>query len=232
MTASDLKPPSFITTAKELLTPFEFARLIAATPALTRQARGNGEPVMVLPGLGTSDISTLIMRKYLAWLGYDVRGWGLGRNTGDVGNLLPQVTEQIRSHYAPTNTKVSIIGWSLGGVLAREIARDSPELIQQIITLGSPAVGGPKYTSFARLYTARGANLDSIEARIEERERRPISVPITAVYSKQDGIVGWQASIDRLNLQAEHIEVKATHLGLGVSPEVFKVLAKKLAQTF
>jgi pimeloyl-ACP methyl ester carboxylesterase len=230
MTTTDLKPPSFITTAKELLTPLELARLIAATPALTNYARGHGEPVMVLPGLGSSDVSTLIMRKYLAWLGYEVRGWNLGRNTGNVAELLPQVTEQIRRHYAQANAKVTIIGWSLGGVLAREIARDTPELIEQIITLGSPAVGGPKYTSFAKLYTARGVDLDSIEARIAERERRPISVPITSIYSKQDGIVAWQASIDKLNPQAEHVEVNATHLGLGISPEVFKVLAKKLAQ--
>jgi pimeloyl-ACP methyl ester carboxylesterase len=185
---------------------------------------------MVLPGLSASDISTLIMRKYLVWLGYDVRGWNLGRNTGNVSDLLPQVTEQIRKHHALTNTKVNIIGWSLGGVLAREVARDSPALVQQIITLGSPAVGGPKYTSFGKIYAARGINLDTIEARIAERESRPISVPITSIYSKQDGIVAWQASIDKLNLQAEHVEVKATHLGLGISPEVFKVLAKRLAR--
>ncbi|MFT6032292.1 MAG: hypothetical protein ACI854_000821 [Arenicella sp.] len=231
MTANDLKPPSFITTAKELLTPLELARLVAATATLTKQPRGNGEPVMVLPGLGTSDVSTLIMRKYLSWLGYDVRGWNLGRNNGNVGDLLPQVTEQINRHYARTNARTNLIGWSLGGVLAREIARDKPKLIRQIITLGSPVVGGPKYTTFGRLYKSRGANLDAIEARIAARESRPIRVPITAIYSKRDGIVGWQASIDKLNPQTEHIEVKATHLGLGISPDVFKVLAKKLAST-
>lgn len=91
-------------------------------------------------------------------------------------------------------------------------------------------MGGPKYTSFGKSYAAQGINLDSIEARIAEREKRPISVPITSVYSKRDGIVAWQASIDKLNPQAEHVEVNATHLGLGISPEVFKVLAKKLAQ--
>lgn len=230
MTVSDLKPPSFITTAKELLTPLELARLVAATPTLIQQARGKAEPVMVLPGLGASDASTLIMRKYLSWLGYDVHGWNLGRNTGNVSELLPKVSEQISRHYARTNTKISLIGWSLGGVLAREIARDHPSLIQQIITLGSPVVGGPKYTSFGRLYESRGANLDDIEIRIAERERRPISVPITSIYSKRDGIVGWQASIDKLNPHAEHIEVKATHLGLGISPDVFKILATKLAE--
>jgi hypothetical protein len=230
MTATDLKPPSFITTAKELLTPFELARLVAATPVLMQQARGNGEPVMVLPGLAASDVSTLVMRKYLAWLGYDVHGWNLGRNTGYVSDLLPKVSDQIGRHYARTNTKISLIGWSLGGVLSREMARDQPALIRQIITLGSPVVGGPKYTSFGRLYESRGANLDDIEARIAAREKQPISVPITSIYSKRDGIVGWQASIDKHNLQADHIEVKATHLGLGISPEVFKVLARKLAQ--
>ena len=227
---AQLKAPSFLTLAGEGLTPLELTRLVAAWPALARQQRGSGEPVIVLPGLATSNASTVLMRNYLSWLGYSVHGWTLGRNGGNVRELLPPVVEQIKQLKAQSGLKVSVIGWSLGGVIAREAARQSPENVRQVVTMGSPVVGGPKYTSFGGIYAARGADLDAIEETIATRESRPISVPITAIYSKRDGIVGWQASIDNHNSQVDHREVKATHLGLGISPDVFKILAEKLAQ--
>ena len=229
MTNTDIKAPSFLLAAGESLTPLEFARLMAAVPALIRQPRGQGEPIIVLPGFGASNVSTAILRKYLSWLGYEVQGWSVGRNTGNVSEMLPLVAEQVAQTFRESKQTVSLIGWSLGGVVARELARDLPEMIAQIITMGSPVVGGPKYTSFRNFYAKQGMNLDALEARIAEREKRPITVPITSIYSKRDGVVSWQASIDKLNAQADHIEVKATHLGLGISPDVFKVLAKTLA---
>ena len=229
MSTLEIKAPSFLDTAGEVLTPLEFARLMAAAPSLVRQQRGAGEPVIVLPGLGASNISTAVMRSYLSWLGYNVQGWNLGRNNGNVGAMVPLVADQIRQTHRQTASKVNVIGWSLGGVIAREVARDYPIAVSQIITMGSPLVGGPKYTTFGRFYEDNGADLDAIEARIAERERRPITVPVTSIYSKRDGIVGWQASIDKTNAQAEHFEVGATHLGLGISPDVFKILARKLA---
>jgi hypothetical protein len=185
--------------------------------------------VLVLPGLGASNSSTALLRNYLTWLGYNVQGWTLGRNRGNVAEMLPWVVDQLRVLHARTGSKVHAIGWSLGGILAREAAREYPETVHQVVTLGSPVVGGPKYTSMGALYTRNGGNLDDIEAAIAARESTPISVPVTSIYSKRDGIVGWQASIDRHSSDIEHIEVRATHLGLGISPEVFKILARKLA---
>lgn len=227
----ELKAPSFLTTAGEALTPLEFTRLASASIGLARQQRGSGEPVIVLPGLGASNVSTTIMRGYLSWLGYDVQGWNLGRNSGNVGELLPPVIDQVAELHAQSGAKVNIIGWSLGGVVAREVARDFPDTVQQVITMGTPIVGGPRYTSFGGVYEQRGIDVAAIEARIAERAKTPISVPMTSIYSKRDGIVGWQASIDRHNAQVEHLEVSATHLGLGISPDVFKILAQKLAAT-
>ena len=227
---TELKAPSFMTIAGEALTPFEFTRLIAASPSLVREARSNGEPVIVLPGLGASNASTTLLRGYLSWLGYDVQGWTLGRNRGNVAEMLPQVADQVRSLHTQTRSKVNLVGWSLGGVFAREVARDHPDAVRQVITMGSPLVGGPKYTSMAAMHERRGDNLDEIEARIAARESTPISVPVTSIYSKRDGIVGWQASIDRHTPQVDHIEVRATHLGLGISPDVFRILARKLAR--
>ncbi len=225
----ELKTPSFLAAARESLSGLEFVRLAMAWPELSAQTRGHGEPVLVLPGYGASDASTFPLRRYLAWLGYDPRGWGLGRNTGNVREMLPQVADQVRQLKEQAGNPVDIIGWSLGGVIAREVARDYPDTVRQVVTLGSPVVGGAKYTSFGRLFARRGADLDEMEAKIAARETRPITVPVTSIYSKRDGIVGWQAAIDRHNAQVEHIEVRATHLGLGLSPEVFMIIARKLA---
>jgi pimeloyl-ACP methyl ester carboxylesterase len=226
----ELKAPSLWAAAGESLTPFELARLVAASPFLALQAKGNGEPVMVLPGLGASNRSTGLLRAYLSWLGYTVRGWEQGRNHGGVQALLPEVAAEVRKFHLDCGGKVNIVGWSLGGVLAREIARDHPDLVGQVVTMGSPVVGGPKYTSMGALYARRGIDLDEIEATIAARESNPIRVPVTSIYSKRDGIVGWQASIDKHTVGAENIEVSATHLGLGICPEVFKIVARKLAE--
>ena len=114
-------------------------------------------------------------------------------------------------------------------MIAREVARDFPETVRQVVTMGSPIVGGAKYTSLGRHFERQGADLDAMEAAIAARESRPIKVPVTSIYSKRDGIVGWQASIDRYNAQVEHIEVRTTHLGLGISPDVFRIVARKLS---
>lgn len=229
MSALKISAPSFLEVAKELLTPLEFAHLAVSLPSLSQQPRGNGEIVLVLPGLGAGDISTLVLRNYLNWLGYSSFGWELGRNTGNLRQLLPQVSAIVSERYSQHNQPIAIIGWSLGGVIARELARALPAQVSQVITMGSPVIGGPKYTTFGRFYRGTKAELESIEAKVAEREQRPITVPLTSIYSKHDGVVGWQASIDTVNRQAEHIEVKATHLGLGISPIVFKILARKLS---
>ena len=225
----ELEAPSFLATARESLSAVEFARLAVAFPVLALQARGNGEAVLVLPGYGASDASTAPLRSYLSWLGYSTYGWGLGRNTGNVREVLPQVAAQVRQLREQSGSSVHIVGWSLGGVIAREVARDYPDSVRQVVTMGSPIVGGAKYTRLGRLFERQGADLDKMEAAIAARESRPIKVPLTSIYSKRDGIVGWQASIDRYNAQVEHIEVRATHLGLGISPDVFKIIARKLA---
>jgi esterase/lipase len=226
----NLESPSLLAIAREGLSGLELARLLAASPALASQSRGNGEPVIVLPGFGASNTSTMPLRSYLSWLGYEVHGWALGRNRGNVRQTLPQVVDQVWQVCEQHGSPVNIVGWSLGGVIAREVARDHPTRVRQVITMGSPVVGGAKYTSLRRLFENKGIDLDAMEATIAARESRPISVPVTSIYSKNDGVVGWQASIDRHNAQVDHIEVRTTHLGLGISPDVFKIIARKLAE--
>lgn len=224
-----LNPPTLGAVAGEVLTPLEFSRLFASLPRLAIQPRGDGDPVIVLPGLGASNVSTALLRRYLSLLGYDVHGWEIGRNEGNVWESLPPVTKQVEQLYARRGRKVHLVGWSLGGVIAREVARDNPGPVRQVITMGSPLVGGPKYTSLRRLREMQGEDVEAIAATVAARESNPISVPVTSIYSKRDGIVGWQASIDRHSPEADHFEVSATHFGLGISPQVFRILARKLA---
>jgi pimeloyl-ACP methyl ester carboxylesterase len=162
-------------------------------------------------------------------LGYRVRGWKLGRNSGNVPELLPRVLKRLISFSHKTQQTVRLIGWSLGGYLARELARERPDLVHHVITLGTPVVGGPKYTVVARHYRHRGIDLDAIEAEIESRNQICLRKPVTAIFTRGDAIVAWQACIDRNGSNVEHIEVKTTHFGLGFSPEVFKIIAQRLA---
>ncbi|MEM1155027.1 MAG: alpha/beta fold hydrolase, partial [Pseudomonadota bacterium] len=137
---------------------------------------------------------------------------------------------QIQALQQQSGDKIHLIGWSLGGIVAREAARDNPTLVKQVISLGSPIVGGPKYTAMGNMYERQGVDVDAIAATIASRESNPIAVPVTSVYSKRDGIVGWQASIDKYSKGADHFEVNATHFGLGISPQVYRILARKLAK--
>ena len=206
----------------------ELPLLFLRWPELVRLPRGNGEPVLVLPGYGAGDASTLVLRRYLRFLGYSVRGWSLGVNAGNVRALLPRVLHRVEQLAERKREPVALIGWSLGGVLAREAARESPGLVRRVITLGSPIVGGPKYTAAARFYRLQGIDLDAVEAEIDARESTPIRVPITAIYSRADEIVAWQACVDSRSPNAENIEVTATHLGLGFSADVYRLIAKRL----
>lgn len=209
----------------------ELPRLLLRFPALARQPRGNREPVLIIPGYGAGDGSTIILKAYLQLLGYRVRGWGLGRNQGRVADLLPPILKRLANlHRRSGHQRVTIIGWSLGGYLAREVARERPDLVRQVITLGTPVVGGPKYTVLAAVYRKRGIDIDAVAAEVEWRTNAArLETPVLAIYSRADAVVAWQACIDRQTPNIEHVEVKTTHLGFGFSPEVYKIIARNLA---
>jgi pimeloyl-ACP methyl ester carboxylesterase len=209
----------------------ELPRLLLQFPFLASQARGRGQRVLVLPGYGAGDGSTTVLRAYLAFLGYRPRGWALGRNDGDVPELLPLVVQRLEALAEADGAPIALVGWSLGGVLAREAARERPHAARRIVTFGSPIVGGPKYTAVAEAYRRRGVDLDAIEAEIEARNETPLETPVTAIYSRRDGVVAWRACIDRKSPNVEHVEVAASHLGLGFSPDVFRIVADCLAQS-
>jgi pimeloyl-ACP methyl ester carboxylesterase len=208
----------------------ELPRLLFRFPDLARRPGGAGQRVLVLPGFGAGDASTAVLRAYLRFLGYRPRGWALGRNGGDVPQLLPRVVERLEALASKEGQAIDLIGWSLGGYLAREAARERPRAARQVITLGSPVVGGPKYTAVANAFRRRGIDLDRVEAEVSARNHAPLETRITAIYSRSDAVVAWQACIDHHAPNVEHVEVTTTHLGLGFSPEVFQIIAERLAR--
>ena len=228
---ADLRPPPRLMLLLEARVAFEYAASWASLPLLRARApKGHGEPVLVVPGFGSDDSYTTRLRSFLSSLGYRVRGWGLGRNDGRVSALVPRVVERTAELAAEAGSKVVLVGWSLGGYLAREVARARPDLVGRVITLGAPVVGGPKYTASASMYRKRGYDLDEIEAAVAQREANPLEVQVAAVFSRSDGVVAWKACVDHLNPRVTHHEVISSHLGLVCSPVVFLLVARLLSE--
>jgi pimeloyl-ACP methyl ester carboxylesterase len=222
------RPPSRHASLREGLTVFEPARLALHGLHLISQPRGDGRTVFVLPGLGGGDGSTVPIRGYLRGLGYDARGWGLGTNTGGVAAFVRSMIDQLEPLVASAGRPIPLVGWSLGGVVCREVARERTDLVEQVITFGSPIVGGPKYTRVGAAYAARGGDVDGIARLVDQRNTRLITVPVTAIYTKTDGVVGWRACIDDITPGARNVEVHTTHLGLGLHHRVFVEVARRL----
>jgi len=208
----------------------EPARLLLRAPLLATLPRGNGERVLVLPGYGANEASTAVLQGFLRLLGYRSYHWGLGRNFGNVARLMPKVLARIEEISRADAQQVHLVGWSLGGYIAREAARERPDRIRSVITLGSPVVGGPKYTTVAARYRRQGLDLDELERLVDARYDKPLATPVTAVFSKADGVVAWEACIDRRSSGIEHVEVRTTHIGLGFCPEVYSIIADRLAR--
>ena len=222
------EPPSPWMTAGEALSGFELARLAVLSPKLARAPKGDGAPVLLIPGLGATDASLALLRRFLVGRGHDARAAGLGRIHANVPQLVRRALEQTAVTRRATGCTVSLVGWSIGGVLAREVARVRPDLVSQVITFGTPVVGGPAHTAMARRYSKE--ELAQIEALIDERNKNPIRVPITAMWSRRDGIVSPKACIDDHSPDVENIEVSSSHFGMGVDPDVWATIAKHLAR--
>jgi hypothetical protein len=225
--------PSRLATFMELRAPLDWATLLVRAPQLMRAPRGDGRPVMLLPGYGTDEAAMRPLGKYLVYLGYDVYDWGLGRNRGRVDSYTQSIGARTRQlHDDLGGVPLTLIGWSLGGVIARETARLFPTCVREVITLGTPVIGGPKYTAAAERYAASAQlDLDEFEKEVHARNSAGIRQPITCIYSKRDGIVGWQASVDTYNDHARNIEVNSSHFGLGANGRVWRLIAEVLADS-
>jgi len=209
----------------------EFGSLFWAWPALARAPRGDGHPVLVVPGLVTDDATTFMLRTFLGRLGYRTYGWGLGRNIGPTAKAVHGLRARLDRIRAQHAQPVSVIGWSLGGIYARQLARRSPDAVRLVITLGSPIRLEHHQQSNARRLFHRYADLHIERWALPlEDGCGPLPVPATAVYSRLDGVVTWRTCLDQPSPLAENVEVRASHLGSGHHPAVLWLVADRLAQ--
>jgi len=218
--------------AMELRAPWEFGALIPAWPMLQRAPAGDGHSVIVFPGLSASDTSTLPLRGYLQNLGYDVSGWNQSYNFGPRAGVLQEARRQVEASYAERGKKVSLIGWSLGGVYARELAKLLPDCVRSVITLGTPFSGSHKSTNAWRVYELTSGRKVEHETALFDLPAAP-PVPTTSIYTRTDGVVAWQASLQapsKANPHTENVEVYASHIGLGLNPTAWWAVADRLAQ--
>lgn len=194
---------------------------------------GDGHPVVLFPGLAADKTCLAPLRELCDELGYDATDWGRGFNTGPAGDVaawIAGLADEVAEVAARADRRVSLIGWSLGGLYAREIARLRPDAVRQVLTLGSPFAGDGDATSvgwFCRMVSGQSIRLPTALA---QRLSRTPPVPTTSVYSRSDGVVAWQACQDPCDhAQAQNIEVEASHIGLVWHPEAWAVVADRLA---
>jgi len=226
-----LRPPSLFLMLAEARAVLEFNTSLMLSPLLMQAPRGDGHPVLALPGFLASDLSMAPLRRYLKELGYDTHAWRMGRNFGGVSSKRAALRELLSKTYEGTGRKVSIVGWSLGGVYARDLAVQLPHMVRSIITLGSPFADDIRATNATRLYELlTGEGVDDIP-EIRDAIAGDMPVPATSIYSRTDGIVNWHTSLLRPAATAENIEVHlASHIGIGVNPAALWAVADRLAQ--
>ena len=209
---------------------WELSTLPLAMPwLLARVPRGDGHPVLVLPGLLAGDATTGPLRRFLAGRGYGSRGWGRGLNFGPREGVLDAMRERLARMHAHGGRKVSLVGWSLGGIYARELARGAPDQVRQVITLGSPIYGDPATNSNVWGIYKTVSGRDGVAPH--ERGEGPPPVPTTSIFTRTDGIVAWGSCVEKKTPLTDNIEiVGATHTGLGVHPLVLYAVGDRLAQ--
>ena len=226
-----------------LTLPFRMAQLRVLQP----ENIGQGRQVCLLPGFGTGENSMQPLQFFLEKHGYKVFGWGLGVNKagldrkhdpkkiswpidrtrrfkGETGvpHLCDLMVQRIQEIHEESGEKIALVGWSLGGSIAREVARDLPDIVNNVVTLGSPLIGGPKYTAAASFLKSRGLDLDWIEREVDKRNQTPIRCKATAIVSRSDGVVDISASVIPDDQDTDYIEIDVSHLGMGVNGKVMQ----------
>jgi pimeloyl-ACP methyl ester carboxylesterase len=205
----------------------------SAKVASLSTVEGDGHPVIVYPGLGAGALTTAQLRNHLASCNFQVHDWDRGVNTGPDGVLdawLPCLVERVAELHAQHGRKVSLVGWSLGGIYAREIAKSCPDSVRQVITLATPhrSIGGANHAG--TIFKWMGGDTSQLTVELQERLAQRPPVPTTSIYSKTDGIVSWRGCLEDPAEDVENIAVDASHLGMPTHPDVLRIVAHRLAQ--
>jgi pimeloyl-ACP methyl ester carboxylesterase len=229
--AGRLRPPGLFMMLAETRALVEFNASLLMSPLLLRAPRGDGHPVLALPGFLATDISMAPLRRYLKQLGYDTYAWKLGRNLGGIASRRNALKKLLTEINDSTGRKVSIVGWSLGGIYARDLALQLPDMVRSVITLGSPFANDVRATNATRLYEALSGETIEANSELTEAIAGDLPVPVTSIWSRTDGIVNWHTSQLKPSDTAENIEVLlASHIGLGVNAAALWAVADRLAQ--
>jgi hypothetical protein len=209
----------------------ELGAFVGALPLLSLAPRGDGHPVLVLPGLVASDTSTRPLRAFLRTRSYAVSGWRHGRNLGLRPGVQHAMVDLVKELNDSHGRKISLVGWSLGGLYARQLAKMMPDRVRQVITLGSPFAASPKATNAWRVYEmASGHRADEEDAHFGGSLAGAPPVPTTAIFSRTDGICAWQGCREQSSPISESIEVESSHCGMGHHPAAVYAVADRLAQ--
>lgn len=190
---------------------------------------GDGHPVLVFPGFMTTDYSTRPLRRFLTKCGYTAYGWELGRNYAKE-EFLDELVFKVEELYLEHKKKISLVGWSLGGIYARQVAKERPHLIRQITTLGSPfkAVHKPNNAQWMYNILTNGEGVKGVDPELLADIPMAAPVPTTAIYTKQDGIVPWHVCMEEEDDIHQNVEVQGSHIGLGVNNTVLDIIADRL----
>lgn len=219
---------------RECLTMLEYTATWLSGDLVDHWPRGDGHPVVVLPGFLAGPLSTRALRDVLVRLGYRTYDWGLGRNLGHRPLMVQDLAARVQEIQRRSDgQKVSLIGWSAGGIYAREVAREVPDRIRSVISLGSPFRGNPRATHAAALWDVFNRHPEAAEIMTEEARAgraAPLPVPTTCIYSKHDGVVAWECCTSLPAPRTENVEVRSTHFGYGHNLETLHVIADRLAQ--
>src|ERR1700744_4252540 len=217
-TPGRLRPPGLGLLLAQARGIFEFNASLLLSPLLMRAPKGDGHPVLTLPGFLASDLSMVPMRRYLMELGYDAHAWRMGRNIGGVSRMRAALRDRLAEIHANTGRKVSIVGWSLGGVYARDLALQAPDMVRCVVTLGSPFANDVKATNATRLYEVLTGEVVGEDSELRRAIAGDLPVPATSIYSRTDGVVNWRTCVQRPSDTSENIELRlASHTGLGVN---------------
>lgn len=232
--SSPTRPPSYVLLAAE---PVRAALEYAAYQVMSEQAlpRGDRHAVVIFPGLATNGHVTRPLQSFCERLGYDCFDWGMGLNVGpqgDVQQWLDTLTKRVLERTQGHAASVSLVGWSLGGIYAREVAKRVPTRVRQVVTIGSPFAGSAEHTNVGWLYRLLNGGVPPTDPDLCALLSAPPPVPTTSIYSRSDGVVAWQACVDdgRNRRRVENIEVEGSHCGMPWNPAVLRVLADRLAQ--
>ncbi len=230
------KKPSVLLAASEgVRAVTDLSTLSWAGFFMSNVPRGNGEPILVLPGFGTGDRSTAIMRGLMKKFGYEAYGWDLGINLGPRWHVLSALEGRIAKISADHGgQKLRLVGQSLGGIYARSIARDKPEMVESVVTLGSPygAINqGKSSWAYGAVEMAMGYQFKEAVEMESQEMGHPLHVPTTSVYSKMDGVVNWRTCVEPTSDFRENVEVIASHVGMGMHGPTLRVIMDRMAQS-